>query len=190
LLDDELAHAFRCGSLLTDGAPMSDAVPLPIRAVLDLYADELAAVKFPDLDATVLRAAADAAIERADDVARAEAALEEARVGLAVAQEGLLLKAQRALAYAKVFAEDDAALTAKLEALTLPRAPRRAAPRGLELQPTAGEAQTADQPGLSSATPAQPKRRGRPPKALIATSAPLFGPLSESEPRSATTESA
>ena len=65
-------------------------------------------------------------------------------------QEALLLRAQRALAYARVYAESDTTLTASLEAIGLPRATRRA---------TVGDA-----PVLSAASDTAPRPRGRPRK--------------------------
>jgi hypothetical protein len=161
---------------------MSDPISPAVRAVLDLFAGELAAVKFPDLDAGILRAAAEAATLRAEQLSQAEAALDQARAQLGEAQEALLLKAHRALAYAKVFAEENAALASQLESLTLPRAPRRASSRALELQPTGESSGAESEPRAVEAAPTAPKRRGRPPKGAISTSAPLFGPITETDP--------
>ncbi len=162
---------------------MPDPISPAVRAVLDLFAGELVAVKFPDLDAGILRAAAEAATLRAEQLSQAEAALDQARSQLSEAQEALLLKAHRALAYAKVFAEENPALSAQLESLTLPRVPRRASSRALELEPTAGEASAVPaEPRSPEAAPTAPKRRGRPPKGAISTSAPLFGPITETDP--------
>jgi hypothetical protein len=56
----------------------------------------------------------------------AQLALDVARGALHERQEALLQQAQRALAYARVYAEADVALTARLDAITLPRGSRRA----------------------------------------------------------------
>ena len=139
---------------------MSDAVSAPLRALLELFAAELAEVKFPELDAQILRGAAEEVSARAEALSRAETALERARVELGEAQEALLQKGHRALAYARIFAEDRPELTARVEAITLPRGARKPT-RALDpLAPAEAEAETA------------PRRRGRPPK--LATSQPLF----------------
>ena len=104
---------------------MPDSIPPVVKQILDLFAHDLAQVKFGDLDRGVLDEAAARVEAHADAVARAEAALEAARAQLAESQESLHGRAQRALAYARVFAEDDAELSARLESLALPRTPSR-----------------------------------------------------------------
>ena len=169
---------------------MSEAVSPAVRSVLDLYAAELAPVKFPDLDADILRAAAALATQRAEEMAQAESALEKARTGVVEAQDALLLKAHRALAYAKVFAEEDPALTAKIEAIALPRTPRRQLLRGFEPLAPVGASPPAEATSAPIAGGAAPRRRGRPPKAAISTSAPLFGPITETDATAAATAAA
>jgi ElaB/YqjD/DUF883 family membrane-anchored ribosome-binding protein len=138
--------------------PSDSPIAPPLQQLLELFASELKAVKFPDMDAGVLEAAAAKVRERADAVARAEAALEAARAALGETQDVLLAKGQRALAYARVFAEEDPDLSSRLEALSLPRPPKKG-PR-LETQAEVASPESA------------PRRRGRPPKAR--TNAPLF----------------
>jgi hypothetical protein len=101
------------------------AIPPAVQTVLDLFTTDLADVRFGDLDApTLARIASD--VETASDVvAAAQLALDVARGALQERQETLLQRAQRALAYARVYAEADVALTARLDAVTLPRASRR-----------------------------------------------------------------
>jgi hypothetical protein len=141
----------------------SDPISPALQDLLKLFGQELSTVKFPDLDRAVLEEAAERVKEKAEEVARAQAALEAARQALYESQEALLQKGQRALAYARIFAEDDTELSAKLDDISLPR-PVRKAPR-MEGAP-APEA-----PSVQSEESA-PRRRGRPPKAR--TSAPLF----------------
>jgi hypothetical protein len=141
----------------------SDPISPALQDLLTLFDQELATVKFPDLDRAVLEEAAARVKEKAAEVARVQAALEAARQGLYESQEALLQKGQRALAYARIFAEDDAELSAKLDGISLPRPVRRA--------PRAEGATALDAPAAQSEESA-PRRRGRPPKAR--TSAPLF----------------
>jgi hypothetical protein len=141
----------------------SDPISPALQDLLKLFTQELATVKFPELDRGVLEEAAERVKEKAEAVAQAQAALEAARQALYESQEALLHKGQRALAYARIFAEDDAELSAKLDGINLPR-PVRKAPRtegvmALEAPPAQGEESA-------------PRRRGRPPKAR--TSASLF----------------
>ncbi len=125
----------------------NEAVPAPVRAVMELFGAELKGVKFPGLDAAHLADGAAKVRERVEEVTLAEEALATARAALEQAQETLSQTAARALAYARIYAETDEALLQKVEGLALPRAPRRPASLG-----------PAEPPGEA------PKRRGRPPK--------------------------
>jgi hypothetical protein len=102
-----------------------EPIPLPVQAVLDLFAHDLADVRFADVDASALERMATDVKSAATVVASAEVALDHARAALHERQETLLQHAQRALAYARVYAENDEAMSARLEAITLPRAARR-----------------------------------------------------------------
>jgi hypothetical protein len=102
------------------------AIPLPIQALLDLFTTSLADVRFADLDGATLACSAAEVEVAAKAVAAAQAALDAAREGLQEKQDALLQRAQRALAYARVYAETDETLSRKLDAVSLPRAPRRA----------------------------------------------------------------
>jgi hypothetical protein len=97
----------------------------PIQALLELFDTALSDVRFADLDAAALSALAGQVNAAAEGVAAKQAALEEANALLLERQNTLLQQAQRALAYARVYAENDFELRAKLEAIALPRAPRR-----------------------------------------------------------------
>jgi len=103
-----------------------EAIPAPIQSLLDLFAADLTDVRFADVDATTLQRIATDVKAAADVVSSAELALDAARAALHEHQETLLQYAQRALAYARVYGENDEAMSARLEAITLPRAARRA----------------------------------------------------------------
>ncbi len=124
-------------------------IPESLRALLGLFETEFKDVKFPDVDVEVLADAGRKVLSAAERVAQAEAALEAAELALQEQQDALLAKGQRALAYARVFAEESPELSEKLQAISLPRAQRRA---------KAGE------PPAASAEVAPVRRRGRPPK--------------------------
>jgi multidrug efflux pump subunit AcrA (membrane-fusion protein) len=129
----------------------TDAIPSPIQSLLDLFTTALADVRFADVDGqTLARVAAD--VEAAIAVvSSAEAALASAREALQERQEALLQQAQRALAYARVYAESDEALTERLGAIALPRGTRK------------GRA-TGDTLILSPDPEPAPRPRGRPRK--------------------------
>jgi hypothetical protein len=103
-----------------------DPIAAPIQAILDLFAKDLADVRFANVDAKTLERIASEVKSAAGVVASAEVALETARATLLEKQDALLQHAQHALAYARVYAENDEAMTARLETITLPRATRRA----------------------------------------------------------------
>jgi hypothetical protein len=124
------------------------AIPTPIQTVLELFANDLAEVRFADVDAKTLEQIATNVKAAAEVVASAEVALDAARAALQERQEILLQHSQRALAYARVYAENDEAMSARLEAITLPRVTRR--PR------TGGETLV-----LSATLPPAPRVRGR-----------------------------
>ena len=111
------------------GLPTSvDCISPALREVLAVFDDEaLADVKFPDVDNDALQAQAAVVEERHAEVRRLEAALEDAKRKLDETHDSLLGKAQRAVAYARVYADGDPGLTARLDAIALPRG----RPRGL-----------------------------------------------------------
>ncbi len=141
----------------------NDPISPALRALLELFSTELAEVRFPDMNGEVLDAAAEQVREQAEAVARAQAALESARQALHESQEALLQKGQRALAYARVFSEENAELTARLDGIHLPKPARKGAASGAD---AASAAQGNDENA--------PRRRGRPPKARAASGASLF----------------
>jgi len=119
---------------------MSQLSP-PIQAVLELFVHgPLADQRFADVDAAVLSELASTVEAAAAAVAEQEAQLSELRQTLADRQDALLLLAQRALAYARVYAEHDDALTEQLSRISLPRAGK---PRKVSAKPASSEASAA-----------------------------------------------
>jgi len=141
-------------------------IPPPVQTVLDLFSTHLTDVRFGDIDAQALARLANDVQAASDVVATAQVALDFARGTLHERQEALLQQVQRALAYARVYAEADDALSARLEAVTLPRAARRSRPEA-NANGTASEV-------LVLTSDAQPARRprGRPRKHAAPTMAP------------------
>lgn len=125
------------------------------RAVLALFDDDLARVTFPDVDAASLTAAVHAVEATAESVLAAEAALASARSALGDAVDRLERMADRAVAYARVFADGNAALATRLADLP---------PRS--------------RPAVGEAAPVTARRRGRPRK--HEGTAPLLAPPGDS----------
>ena len=127
-----------------------------IQPLLDLFETSLADVRFADLDAKALMRAAGEVESADEEVNAAQAVLDGARAKLLERQEALLQQAHRALAYARVYAEQDEALSAQVGAINLPRPARRArsGTEALVLSP---------EPAPSS-RPARRPRKARPPE--------------------------
>jgi len=127
-------------------SPMSPLSP-PIQALLELFQGPLAEVRFADVDAAGLLHQASLVDAAAAAVAEQEVSLAQLRQSLVEQQEALAVLAQRALAYARVYAEQDDALTEQLTRIALPRANK---PRKVNAKPvsdsTSTVASTATQP--------------------------------------------
>jgi hypothetical protein len=108
-------------------APMTSILP-PIQSVLELFNGPLSSVRFADIDASGLTNLAAEVEAAASEVQRHEAKLAELRQGLAQRQEALLVLAQQALAYARVYAENDEPLLEELNRISLPRAAKARKP--------------------------------------------------------------
>ena len=104
---------------------MNDPIPSTVQEVVDLFISELASLKFGDLEPSGLAQTCEEVKSLAADVARTEIELENARARLAEKRDALLQQAQRALAYARVYAESRPELASRLERITLPRSLRR-----------------------------------------------------------------
>lgn len=99
----------------------------PVLALLDVFGAHAPTLRFPEVDHTTLEALAAEVREAAAEVARCEQALAGARRALDEHHETLRTRAERALAYARIYAEDDATLRERLEAIEL--SPRRTPPK-------------------------------------------------------------
>jgi hypothetical protein len=108
------------------------SLPPAVQSVLELFQGPLASVRFADVDAAGLASLAGEVEAAAAEVEAHEVALVELRQNLAQRQEALLALAQQALAYARVYAENnDEQLLDVIGAIALPRAtsPRAIKPR-------------------------------------------------------------
>ncbi len=113
----------------------SDPIARPVRALLELFEEALAEVSFPDVSADTLHVAVERVRERAGEVEAAKAALAGAEAALADEKAQLQQIAQRALRYARIYAEGRPELGSRLGSLA-----------------------------VGGAEPAAPKKRGRPRK--------------------------
>lgn len=108
-------------------------VPDEVRAVIELFEQQLAKVSFPDVDAAVLRRAADGLAAEAAKVAQARAALDAAIATSNAKLEALTELARRATAYATIYSEarpERAELAEAIRALTAPAVkPETAVPK-------------------------------------------------------------
>lgn len=111
-----------------------DPVPPLARAVIELFEEALPDVRFPDMDRHMLETAADDLRAAQVEIEQLEVELAAAKATLSGQAEQLASRAQRALAYARIFAETDASLSARV-------------------------AQIKDEPSLPKSAPV--KRRGR-----------------------------
>jgi hypothetical protein len=139
---------------------MNPSIPSTAQGLLELFQAELRGVTFPGADGPALQGAAQALADAEAAVEHAQTALDIARAARAGADDALRTLTQRALSYAKVYAEDLPELAAKLEALAPPRPGRKPKPDP-----------------APEGTP--PRRRGRPPKAQSANASLFAGEPSE-----------
>jgi hypothetical protein len=121
----------------------------PLQAVVALFEGPLAGVRFADIDASGLSKLSSDVASAAAEVEQHEAKLNELRQNLTQRHEALLSLAQQALAYARVYAENDEELLAKLNDISLPRAakPRKA---------TAAKARGASEAEAPAIAPSEP----------------------------------
>ena len=155
--------------------------PSPVQAVLELFQGPLAEVRFADVDAARLADSARVVDAAAAAVAEQEAQLSELRQTLADRQDALLLLAQRALAYARVYAEHDESLSEQLSRITLPRASK---PRKANSKAPGAEPSATLEPAAEAAEPAAPEVEADAEAAAVEAPAPRKGKGRASEAHS------
>jgi hypothetical protein len=114
--------------------PARDPVSEPLAALIDAFGANSTALCFPEVDHPTLEGLAAELRQAAAEVERCERALAQARQLLDERREALRARAERGLAYARIYAEDDDALRERLEAIdlgatTLPAAKAKRAPQ-------------------------------------------------------------
>lgn len=158
--------------------PDQNPIPTAVKELLALFDGPLADVRFPEVDGTALREQAASVEAGVRDVEAAAAAWAEAKRTVDARLEILLQKAQRALSYARIYAEDKPELDATLAALVLPR---WGDPRGNKAGAEVAPARKRGRPRKADATATPPKEEATP--ALLPTSSD--GPTSADSPTSA-----
>lgn len=114
---------------MSSSTPARDPVTEPLAALIDVFGEHAQALCFPDVDHSTLEALATELRQAAAEVERQERALAQARQALDERREVLRARAERGLAYARIFAEDDDELRERLEAIELGGAARPASKR-------------------------------------------------------------
>jgi hypothetical protein len=144
----------------------------PVQAVLQLFQGPLSGVRFADVDAAGLASLVSEVEGAASAVAQQETRLNELKQTLAERQDALLLLAQRALAYARVYAEHDEALSQQLASIALPRAgkPRKANGAKAPSAEAAAPSETEAGEGAAAAAPEETPDIVEEPTATVAGS--------------------
>lgn len=103
--------------------PASSALLSPFaHDVLELYGSALSDVRFPDLDLAALRSLADEVRDAQDEVDRLAADVQDAKERVAQCSAALHARAERALSYARIYAEGKPELSAQVDAIRRPSA--------------------------------------------------------------------
>lgn len=157
------------------------AISPPVQTVLDLFSTHLPDVRFGDVDAQSLARSAQEVQAAAEVVTASQITFENARVVLHERQEALLQQVQRGLAYARVYAEADEALSTRLDAVALPRPARRARVEPHVTQGTSEELVLTSEPQPAKRPRGRPRKVAAPIGALPTTdlTTPVVLPLDE-----------
>jgi hypothetical protein len=106
--------------------PADAGVPDGVAQLVALYRETLGDVSFPDVSLAVLESATAELHACTEALLAARAAVAEAELAVTASRTALSKLAERALAYAQIYASDDAALKAQLEAISLEDSKSRA----------------------------------------------------------------
>ncbi len=94
-------------------------IPSAVRQLVELFGEALTEIQFPDVTHAKLTELCQQVETSADALKEAQAQVAEATIALEETQTALLKRAKQALAYAKVFAEDDVDLSDRLAQISL-----------------------------------------------------------------------
>jgi|GEM_PF-6332909 len=135
-------------------------IPGPVQAVLDFFETHLHDQQFGDISAASLSRYVTEIQVLSEHVAHAESVLAAARAALLERQEALHHDAQRALAYARIFAECNESLSRQLDTIALGRPAKRT--RGAEACSSEPLVLTPGPGAASAPSTRQPRTRTRP----------------------------
>ena len=96
------------------GTEDTGPIPAGVRQLLAVYRDALDGVEFPDVSCDVLARGTTDLIEKEQALEAARAALADADQAVQQSRAELLRLSERGLAYARIYAAEDPALTARL----------------------------------------------------------------------------
>jgi hypothetical protein len=143
----------------TAPAPQRDPIPSFVHEVIGLFEEALDGVRFPDLDCDQLERMAAATRAAQLELERVESELLQAQALVKEQTAVLLSGAERGLAYARVFAQGDVALSARIDQLggqpsSAPKRTQSAKKRGRK--PAAGgDALFSDEPAVADGAAAK-----------------------------------
>lgn len=104
----------------------SSHISVPLRELMSLFSEQFPDLRFGDIDNARLSQEAAKVVEAGQQAAQIEVALDAARANLAETQQTLLATGQRALAYARIYAENSPELLGQLQAISLSHGSRQA----------------------------------------------------------------
>ncbi len=122
-----------------------DPIPQAVKEFLVVFKEDLAGVSFPDVSVEILEKLSEEIHDKTVQLQEALALVSAAQEALENAQNELIQKANRGLAYAKVFAEGKDELAEKLSRLSLGK-PGRAPKKNSGEQPEPKRSRTQEEP--------------------------------------------
>ncbi|NLL14822.1 MAG: hypothetical protein GX267_15570 [Fibrobacter sp.] len=103
---------------------IENSIPAPVQEFYELYQQNFSSVSFPDVSLEILDKLISDVHEKMKALEEARALLDTAQQNLENSQNELLQKSMRALAYAKIYAEDQEELFKQLSSLNLAKSSR------------------------------------------------------------------
>ncbi len=97
----------------------NDPIAQPVRTLVELFGAHLADVQFPGVDHQVLASLTTRVDDSATQLQQAKAQVQAAEEALGAARAQLYIKAEQALAYARIYAANDPSLLARLNDVSL-----------------------------------------------------------------------
>lgn len=97
----------------------NDPIPAPVCDLIAAFEEQLAEVQFPGVDHQTLASLVERVRSSAEALATAKAQVEAAEAALGESRAELFVKAEQALAYAKIYAATDAMLFERLNGIEL-----------------------------------------------------------------------